>query len=111
VIQQPGPSHAYAKERRETLPLSPSFAKSCPAPTLTHRLLLPQPAPAAHFLSVIRGCRLAGHLVSKAKYFLKDAFLSACGNVMITVTELTTQSLDIIKRLDVFSDALTGLHA
>lgn len=50
---------------------------------------------------------------SKKKQEIKkvQAFLSACGNILITIREMTTQSLDIIERLGVFLDALTGLRA
>lgn len=79
------------------------------------------PTPAAPFPSVIRARRLTGHLVFQRKnkklkrffclLFFFQAFLSACGNILITIREMTTQSLDIIERLGVFLDALTGLRA
>lgn len=77
MIQQLDPSHIYAKETRETLPPSPPIAKSCPVPTLAHSLHLLQTAPAAaaHFPSVVRGCRSAGHLVFQRKIFFRKCKL------------------------------------
>lgn len=48
----------------------------------------------------------------KKKHFQRlQAFLSACGNILIAIKEMTTPSLDIIKRWGAFLDTLTGVHA
>lgn len=39
------------------------------------------------------------------------ALLSVCGNILTAIKEMTTQSLDIIKRWGVFLHTLTSLHA
>lgn len=39
------------------------------------------------------------------------AFLSVCENILIAIKEMTTPSLDIIKRWGAFLDTLTSVHA
>lgn len=111
MIQQPGPCYEYAKETRETLPrcfpLQPQPSPQPSPPRAT-------PGSTAAFASLIRWLGLSAHLMftEKKKHFQRlQAFLSACGNILIAIKEMTTPSLDIIKRWGAFLDTLTGVHA
>lgn len=91
-----------------------SLCKELPSPDPHPQPASPTASPCCSFSISYLSTRVNW---SPRVFFLKkeikkvQAFLSACENILITIREMTTQSLDIIERLGVFLDALTGLCA
>lgn len=105
--------HAMNMQRRQGKLYLRAFLCS---PNPPHSPLLPEPPPAPplllHHWSEGSGYLLTSCSQKKKKHFQRlQAFLSACGNILIAIKEMTTPSLDIIKRWGAFLDTLTGVHA